>query len=157
MQGFHMALQDYSAAVEVLARHDDAAGRCAARRSATALDRRRRARLLAVLLHAPLEPATDERTGGRARELRGVTVADLVAERAADGGAERGARDRVLILGLFGHRDFFVPAFLDGRGSRGRSRRGLDGPRLRRGPRGECGLNGARLRYGLRDGLRCGP
>src|SRR5687768_1897572 len=113
MHGFHMALQDYSAAG--LLAHDCAARRCAAGRPATTLDRRRRALCLVVLLRAALQTAADEGAGGSTNELRGVAITDLVAERAADDGARSRAGDRVLIFRRFRHGDLFIPAFLDGR------------------------------------------
>src|SRR5881394_3239006 len=73
--------------------------------------------LLDVLLNLPADVGA-----GRGRN---VLVADVLADRAADGRAERGARDRVLVgLGAI-RRDFLVPAVL----CRGR---GCDGLRVLR-------------------------
>src|SRR5256885_10729241 len=90
------------------------------RRSAV-LDVGLRPLLRLVLLDVLLNLPADVRTGRGAGRGRNVLVADVLADRAADGRAERGARDRVLVgLGAI-RRDFLVPAVLCG----GRGRDGL--------------------------------
>ena len=73
---------------------------------------------------------------------RSLFVAELLADRAADDGADRRARDAVLVLRSGGHLDFLVPALLGG------SRRPCASPaprsprlplRLRRRPRRPAG------------------
>ena len=104
-------------------------------RRAAALGHRGRLLLGAVFLHPPLEPTPDERTCSRACGRRQIALADFLANRAADDGADRCACNRVLVLRAFSTR------LLD----RNRGLGGNDRSRLR-------------LRCGLRDrprGRRC--
>ena len=78
-----------------------------------------RALLRIVLLDVFLNLAADERARSGACRRRQIVIADVLADSAADHGAHRGAGDRVLVLRVELHGDFFVPALLCRRSRRG--------------------------------------
>ena len=69
------------------------AGRTAVRRSSSCAGRR-------CFPGTPLGLAADQSAGSRTGRRRDVAVADVLADRAADDGADRRARDAMLVLGV---------------------------------------------------------
>src|SRR5688572_16790975 len=95
--------------------------RSAAGRAAPPFNRRSRALIGAVVLDPLLDLPADQGAGSRTGRRGDVAVADVLADRAADDGADRSAGDSVLVFRVGRDGDFLVPA-LFGRGRCSRAR-----------------------------------